>query len=195
MLGQRLDDGAHVADADALFQQVLQDPLHGGERQRLGHQVFDQLGGILGDVIEQLLGFLPPEQFGGVGKDQVIEVGGDDGAGIDHRIAHDVRLIAQRGVDPDRRQAEGRILGRRAGQGAADPPGIDGEIHARIGLAGTDFDTLERDAIGIRLQFQIVADMHRRRQEADLLREFLAQAANALEQLAILALSTSGIRR
>jgi hypothetical protein len=37
--------------------------------------------------------------------------------------------------------------------------------------------------------------VHRRREEADFLGEFLAQAADALEQLAVLAASTSGISR
>jgi hypothetical protein len=55
-------------------------------------------------------------------------------------------------------------------------------------FAAADFHAFQRDAVGRRLQFQVVADVHRRRQEADFLGELLADTLDALEQLAILAL-------
>jgi hypothetical protein len=51
-----------------------------------------------------------------------------------------------------------------------------------------DLDALERDAVGVRLELEVVADVHRRGKEADFLGKLLAQAADALEQLAVLAL-------
>jgi hypothetical protein len=138
-------------------------------------------------VIEQRLGFLTPEQFRGMRQDHVVQVGGDHGAGIDHGVAEDMGLFAQCGVDPYRRQAEGRILGRGADQLSGHPPRIDRQVHPGEGLAVADRDTLQGQAIGIGAQFEVVADMHRRREEADLLGEFLAQAANALEQFPALA--------
>jgi hypothetical protein len=59
---------------------------------------------------------------------------------------------------------------------------------AGISLTLTDFNTLEQDAVGIGLQFEVVAEWNRRNQEADLLSKFLADAANATQQLAILRL-------
>ncbi len=73
------------------------------------------------------------------------------------------------------------------GSGPADAAGIDREEHAREGLAGTDLDALQRDAVGVRLEFEVVANVHRCRKETDFLRELLAQAADALEQFAVLA--------
>ncbi|MGF6302212.1 hypothetical protein OKW42_005565 [Paraburkholderia sp. WC7.3d] len=69
---------------------------------------------------------------------------------------------------------------------AADTwPGIDREPLARIGLARADLDALQRNAIAVRSQFEVVADMDDRRQEADFLRELLADALDPLQQLAV----------
>jgi hypothetical protein len=52
MFGKRFDNRAHVANIDALFQQVLQHTLQRMQRQQLGYQILDQLGRFLGNVIE-----------------------------------------------------------------------------------------------------------------------------------------------
>jgi hypothetical protein len=139
-------------------------------------------------VVKQRLHFHAAQQFRGVGRDQVVQVGGDHGAGVDHGITHALRLVLQAGVDPDRRQAEGRIGGHQARQRAAGHARIDRQELAVHRFAAAHFHALQRDAVGRRLQFQVVADVHRRRQEADFLGELLADALDALEQLAALAL-------
>jgi hypothetical protein len=101
-----------------------------------------------------------------------------------------VRLFAQAGVDPHGRQAEGRVGGHHARQAAGHHARVDRQELAGMGLAIAHFHALERDAVGRGLQFQVVADVHRRRQEADLLGELLADALDALEQFAALPLST-----
>jgi hypothetical protein len=58
-------------------------------------------------------------------ENQVIEVGGHHGAGIDHRVAQRMGLLALAGVDPHRRQAEGRVGGFAAGQRAGHAPRVD----------------------------------------------------------------------
>ena len=63
MLGQGLDNGPHVADVHVFFEKVLQDFLQGRERQKLGSQVFHQLGRFFRQAIEQLLDFAASEQF------------------------------------------------------------------------------------------------------------------------------------
>jgi hypothetical protein len=82
------------------------------QRQLLGHQVFHQLGRFACQMIEQGLGFLTAQQFGGMRKDHVVEMGSHHGAGVDHGVAEHMRLLAQTCFDPDGRQAEGRVLGR-----------------------------------------------------------------------------------
>jgi HD superfamily phosphodiesterase len=104
----------------------------------LGHQILDQLGGFGRQVIEQSLCLLAPEQFRGMGKDHVVEMRGDHRASIDHGVAEHMGLLAQYCLDPDRRQAEGRILGRIARECAGYPPRIDGQKLAGIGLALSD---------------------------------------------------------
>ena len=56
----------------------------------------------------------------------------------------------------------------------------------RICLAAADLGALQRDAVAVGTQFQVVADMHGRRQEAHVLREFLADALDAPQQVAVL---------
>ena len=41
---KRLQNGNGVANRDPLAQQILQHPLHRGQRQQLGHQIFHHLG-------------------------------------------------------------------------------------------------------------------------------------------------------
>ncbi len=64
VLGQALDDRAHVADVHALFQQQLQHLLQGGDTDHLGDHVFDQFGGQLGHMLDQLLGLDTTQQPG-----------------------------------------------------------------------------------------------------------------------------------
>ena len=71
VFGQAFDDGAHVADVHAFFQQQLQDLLQGGDADHLGNHVFDQFGGQLGDVFDQLLGLDAAQQLGGMHLHQV----------------------------------------------------------------------------------------------------------------------------
>ena len=109
MLGQRLDDGAQIADRHALGQQALQHPHHDAQRQRLGHQILDQPRRGLGQAVEQLLHFLVTEQFVRVRLDDAAQVRGDHGAGIHHGVAERLRLLALGRLDPDRLHAERRI--------------------------------------------------------------------------------------
>ena len=62
VLGQALDDRAHVADVHAFFEQQLQHLLQGGDADHLGDHVFDQLRGQLGHVFDELLGLDAAQQ-------------------------------------------------------------------------------------------------------------------------------------
>ena len=137
-------------------------------------------------MIEKRLSFLTPQQFGCVRQDDVVEMGGDHRAGVDHGVAQHMCLLTQTGVNPHRRQTEGRVLGHGSGQRTRDAARINRQIHARERLAGADLDPLERQTVGVWAQLEVIADMHRGRQKADFLRELLAKSANPFEQLAVL---------
>ena len=62
MLGDALDDRSHVADVHALFQQELQHLLYAGDTEHFGNHVLDQFGGLLSDMLDQLLGLDPAQQ-------------------------------------------------------------------------------------------------------------------------------------
>ena len=65
-LGDALDDGAEVADRDALGEQELQHALDAGGRDAGRHDLLDQLAVLLGQFLQQLLHFHVREQLGHV---------------------------------------------------------------------------------------------------------------------------------
>ena len=160
------------------------------------HQILDQLRrGFRGDV-EQLLHFLVAEQLVRVRLQEVAQVCGDDAARIDDGIAERLRVVARGRLDPDRLHAEGRILGGDALQGPEDAARVDGELTVDVDDAFAERDAAEGDAVGVRRELEVVADVHRLHEEAELLGELAAHAPDARQQLAALGLgSTSGTRR
>ena len=50
-----------------------------------------------------------------------------------------------------------------------------------VGLALADFDTFEQNSIDVRFQLQVVADMYRRDEESNLLREFFADTTDTAQ--------------
>ncbi|EXI76710.1 MAG: hypothetical protein AW07_00109 [Candidatus Accumulibacter sp. SK-11] len=187
-IGKGFDHRPHVAQRHPLFEQIAQNLLHRSERQGLGYKIFDQFRHVLCQMIEQGLRFLSPKEFGSMREDQMIEVRGDNRARIDDRIAIGLRLFARRRIDPYRRQAEGRIRGCRAGHLPCHPTRIDRQQVARERFSLADLDALEEDLVGVWLQFEVVAYMNRRHEKANVLRELLADTADAAQQLAILRL-------
>ena len=72
------------------------------------------------------------------------------------------------------------------GSACVAPPGLMASDMARHRLALADHRAAQRDAVDAGLQLdQVVADVHRRRQEADVLRELLAHALDARQQVAL----------
>ena len=71
MLGQRLDDGADIADVHRLFQQQLEDLLERCDGDHFRDHFFDELGSQLGHVLHQLLRFGAAEELGGLHLHQV----------------------------------------------------------------------------------------------------------------------------
>ena len=71
VLGQALDDRAHVADVHAFLEQQLQHLLQRGDADHLRDDVFHELRRQLGHVLDELLRLDAAEQLGGVDLHQV----------------------------------------------------------------------------------------------------------------------------
>ena len=65
-LGDALDDGAEIADRDALGEQELQHALDAGRRDLARHDLLDEIGMILGQFLQELLHLDMREQLGHV---------------------------------------------------------------------------------------------------------------------------------
>ena len=59
---------------------------------------------------------------------------------------------------------------------------INGEVLADMHFAFTHGHSGERDAVGIRCQFKVVTDVHRRNEETEILRQFLAYSLDPANQ-------------
>jgi hypothetical protein len=71
MLGEALDDRAHVADVHAFLEEKLEHFLQCRDTDHLGNHVLDQLRGQLHHVFDELLGLDPAQQLGRVNLHQV----------------------------------------------------------------------------------------------------------------------------
>src|SRR5690606_5673083 len=137
-------------------------------------------------MVEQLLYLRATQQLSAVAMHYVVQMGGNDSTGIHHGVAGNLRLFAQGNVDPYSRKAEGRVGGWRARQFHGDTTWVNGQPLPWCGRAPPHLHTRKQDAVFVRLKLEVVADMHNRRKETDILREFLAQAADAVQQFTIL---------
>jgi hypothetical protein len=111
-------------------------------------------------------------------------VGGDDGRTINDRKSGHLRHLLVPLLDPHGGQAEGRVGGLGADELLRRAAGVDGQQHAGEGLAFADHRAAQRHAVDAGLQVEVVADVHRRRQETHVLRKLLAHALDAAEQIA-----------
>lgn len=111
-------------------------------------------------------------------------MGGNHGTGIHHGIAERLRLVALAALDPHRIQTERRVLGCNAIERPEYLAGVDRQLAIRIDLRLGQADAHQRQAIGIGQQIEIVADMHRRHEKAEILRQLLAHALDSRQQLA-----------
>jgi hypothetical protein len=133
-VGERLDDGLHVPDRDALAQEVVEDALEVGDLDQLGHGLFDELGGLCAECLDEVVDLLAGEQLVGVLLDDLGDVCGQHAGGIDDGVVHGFGALALAGIDPPRVEAEGGLAGRLALEGA----GGDARVH-RHKAAGAEF--------------------------------------------------------
>ena len=112
--------------------------------------------------------------------DDLGEVGRHDGGGVDHRVAAELRLVAQAVVDPGRRQPEGRLQHVVAGQLHLPAHRVHGHVQVREDRAGAGLDLLDADDVLVGVELHVVEDAHRRHDEAGLAGELAAQSLDLL---------------
>src|SRR5690606_41730645 len=95
-------------------------------------------------------------------------------------------MIARARLDPHRFHSECRIACLDARYLAEYLSWVDGQLAFRIDDAVADRHARQVDAISIRLQSEVVADVHRLNQETEILRQLASHSANTVEQFASL---------
>lgn len=123
------------------------------------------------------------QQLVGVLVQHLVQVSGDHGARIHHGVAQRLRLVALAGLDPYRLQAEGRVLAGDAVEAAEYLAGVDRQLAIGIDLRFGHADPHQGQAVGVGQQVEVVADVHRGHQEAQLLGQLLAYALDSRQQL------------
>ena len=113
-LGERLNNGAHVAYRHAVIEQALQGSGQGPQGQFGRDQVFNQLGRLGNEFVQQLLDFVMAKQIRGVFAQHFVQMGGHRCGGIDHRVAQSPGMVTLRRLNPHRIQAKGGFLRGRA---------------------------------------------------------------------------------
>jgi hypothetical protein len=90
-----------------------------------------------------------PEQLVCMCLDHIAQVRGDHGAGVHHRVAQRLRVLALGGLDPHGLHAEGRIARLDARGLAEHAPRIDRELAIGIHQAISQDDPGEGDPVGV----------------------------------------------
>ena len=139
------------------------------------------------EVFNQFVRFLPAQQLMGMLRDQLVEVGGDRHRRLDDGIARSHRRRSPVARDPGRRHAIGRVSHRDAFDRLVCARRVDRQQPVRQHLPACHFGAIQQEAVDLGRQLQVVADVHRRDQETDLTDEFLADRADALDQVAVVA--------
>ena len=182
MLGERLRDRADVAHRHAIDEQLLHDLDDDAERQGAGRQILDELRRGFREAIEQVLHFLVAEQLVRVALQELAQVRRDDRRRVDDREAERLRVLLGGRLDPVRVEAERRVLRAHADDLRRDAAGVDREIALDLDLALADRHPENRDAVAVRLQLEVVADVHGLDEEAELLGQLAAHGLDARQQ-------------
>ena len=179
---QRLEDPDQVADRDALVEQAAQHALDLAERQLRRDELLDDDGVHPAHGLHQRLDVLAGQQPGGVGADDLAEVGDEHRAAVDDGRAGHLGLVAHLDRQPLAVQAEDGLDRRRAGQGLQVV--AEGEDLAGGGLAAADLHAGHEHLVLPGGQVEGVAGAHGRQDEADLEGDLAAQRADPVEQVA-----------
>src|SRR3954447_3315083 len=110
----------------------------------------------------------------------------DDRARIDDGVTGILCGFARSSLDPHGGQSECRIGRGNPRNLTRYTARVDGEVHASVCFGVRDLHALQQNPVRSGPQFEVVPDVYRRRQEADVVRELLANRLDAPEELAVL---------
>ena len=181
-VGDAFQDGGEVADRDALGQQDLQHALDAGDCDQRRHQVLEQFGLFLRQLLEQLLHLAIGQQLRHVVLQQFGQMRGQHGGGVHHGVALERGLFLGPGVDPGGRQAEGRLGGVGARQFHLAAARVHDHVLAGPDLAAAGLDLLDLDDVAVCVELHVVEDAHGRHHETHLGGERVAQRLDLLGQ-------------
>src|ERR1700730_10463029 len=160
-----------MSDPDARRQGTLQYTYNKRQRHQARYEIFDKFWSCFREGVEQVLDFLVAEDFVGVRLDYETQVRGNDGARINDRVPQGLRVIAQTGLDPQSLHSKRRITRRNTLNGAEDTARVDRQLALRVDDALADRDSCQVDAIHVGGEVQVVTDVNRGNQEAEILGE------------------------
>jgi hypothetical protein len=120
------------------------------------------------------------------------QVGHDHRLAVDHRVAERLRLRLGRVLDPDRRQAEGRLRGWDSSQSGESVAGVHGQPVAGDDATPRHLGAAHLDHVLVRLQRDVVVDAHRSDDDAEVGSDLTPDDAHAGKERAPLLLVDEG---
>ena len=158
------------------------------QRHQLGHHRLHQRGRGPVQHVDQALHVIGAKQLAGMGIEHLAQMRGDDAVGLDDDMVVGLGLGLLLGQDPDRIEAEGRVLDVDAAQLAHR--GAAGQRQLAVGVDGVlGHDRLpDADAIGVGGKVQVVAHPHGGHDEAHGLGHLAPDAGDPRHQRAALGL-------
>ena len=102
-LAERFQDGDGIADRDPLTKEILQNTLHGSQREQFGNQILNNFGVLLGDPVQQPFGILAGIEFVGIFANGFSKMGAQNAHPVDHGVAGIAGLFGLARWNPHRR--------------------------------------------------------------------------------------------
>ena len=177
-------------------EQRLQHALDLAEREHVRHDLLDDGGVGLLELVEQLLDVLAGEQLGGVRADRLGQVGDDHRLGVDDRVAERLGLGARwpSATHIAGRPNAGSVVGMPPGSCPTASPGSIASWWPAMMRPRATSRAAHLQHVLVRVEPELVVDPHRRDHHAELGRDLAADHAHAREQRAARALRRRAAR-
>src|SRR5436190_5264731 len=138
------------------------------------------------NVVDQRFYFLAADQLECMAADGFRQVCRQYGRRIDNRVVQRLRTLTVFLRDPDCRQTERRLVGRRACDLFRNAPGIDRQVFIRHQFAARDLHAFQENGVLSRTELQVVGDIDRRHDDAEVLRDLFSDRTDAIQEIAAL---------
>ena len=151
-VADRLENGAEVADRDALAQQQLQRALDLADRELVGDDLVHRRGVPLLQLVEELARLLTREQLVRVAANRLGQMRDDHRLAVDDRVPERLGLRLRALVDPHRGQSERGLDGRDARETLDRVAGVHRERVARQQAAARNLGAAHLQDVFVRLE-------------------------------------------